>query len=269
MITKSDLQKANEKLKAEARRRLGDPPTAEELVAYAKGELAPADAERVRELLVAYPELARAIAEPFPSEGAEPGDDDYLSDAEFAPRWAALRQRMAANGHAAAAIPQRVALSDGRIVRFHRRVELALAAMLVLAFGGYLLEAQANRRIAMKAERLAQPRVMWQEQPLMPDGHRGLSDATLTLSPAGNAYMLAPMLVNADAYAKYRAEMLDTTAKPRQIWNTDALDRRPGDTFAILVPSEFLSSGHRYQLVLYGVDGTAQERLASYTFRAR
>lgn len=255
MVTKSELQKANEQMMAERRAALGDPPTTETLLAYSRGELASAEEERVRELLAAYPELARGIAEPFPRSGAAPGEADYLDDGELAVRWAALQQRM--HGE-----------SEGTpVVRFHRRIELALAAMLVLAFGGILLQAQANRRMAHQLEL---PRV-WQPQQLLPDGRRGPESGSPSLLANDDAYMLEPSLIAADRYPHYRAELLDTTSNPPDPrWNSGpSLELRENNTFAILVPGRFLSSGHRYQLVIYGVGDTAEERLAGYTFRVR
>ncbi|HWS71015.1 MAG TPA: hypothetical protein VN605_02825 [Thermoanaerobaculia bacterium] len=255
MITRSDLQKANDELTAERRRALGDPPTTEELLAYSRGELAPAEEERVRDLLVAYPDLARGIAEPFPRSGATPGEADYLKDADFTARWAALEKRLQGEGDGGAPV-----------IRFHRRVELAMAAMLVLAFGVILLQAQANRRTVHDH---SLPVASWEEKQLLPDGRRGPDGGSPSLVANGNAYMLIPSLIGADAFPRYRAEILDTTSNPPvRLWGTP-IERRDNDTFRILVPSEFLSSGSRYQLVLYGIDDSHEERLAGYTFRVR
>lgn len=72
MIRKSDLNELMQEMNEEDRRRLGDPPTFDEMLAYTRGELAGADEERVRELMVAYPELARTVTEPFvPAEPAK------------------------------------------------------------------------------------------------------------------------------------------------------------------------------------------------------
>jgi hypothetical protein len=251
MITKSELQKANEELKAESRLKLGDSPT-EELLAYSRGELAPADEERIREFLVANPDYARAIAEPFPAEGAERGDPDYLSGADFASRWAALQRRI--NGP-----------SD--VVRFHRRVELALAALLVLAFAGVLFQMQANRHLAGQ---LAMPRPWSEPQTLLPDGRRGLDDGAAKLVANGDGlYPVVLPLIAQDPYARYRVEIRDTTANPpRMLWSNDSLQRLPDDSITLLIPSEFLTAGHRYQLLVSGIDGNRVEPLASYTVRA-
>lgn len=68
MNTKSDWQHVNQQLMADQRARLGDPPTSDELLAYMRGELSEAEEERIRDLLVCYPELARSLAEPFPEK---------------------------------------------------------------------------------------------------------------------------------------------------------------------------------------------------------
>jgi hypothetical protein len=256
MITKSELQKANEKLMAESREHLGEPPTAEQLRAYSRGELAESEEERIREFLAAYPELAASLVVPFPTEGAEPGDPDYLSDAEYPAHWAAMQQRMSSHPVA----------QPERVLRFHRRLSFALAAMLVLAFGGILLQAQSNRRLAHE---LASPRIAFEERILSPDGRRGMSDEFTPLDSNGNAYLLRPSLVNADPYPSYRAEILDASASsPHVLWNAPSIPRHEDDSFAILVPREFLSSGGRYRIVLYGLDaGGHESRLATYGVR--
>lgn len=68
MITKSDLEAVLAEMNAEDRARLGEPPTAEEMLAYRNGELSAEEEARVRALLVCYPELARALVTPFEPE---------------------------------------------------------------------------------------------------------------------------------------------------------------------------------------------------------
>lgn len=57
MITKNDWTEALDAWIVAERERLGGPPTPEEVVAYTCGELAGAEAARVKALLVYYPEL--------------------------------------------------------------------------------------------------------------------------------------------------------------------------------------------------------------------
>src|SRR5207302_11169100 len=92
MTTKSELSAANRELMAEERLSIGEPPTAGEVLAYMRGELTADEKVRIRERLIAYPELVRTLTAPFP-EGAEPDHPDYLSDHEFARHWSALQKR--------------------------------------------------------------------------------------------------------------------------------------------------------------------------------
>lgn len=68
MSTKAEWQAGNRQWIEEQRARLGEPPTAEEMLAYMRGELSGEDEERMRERLACYPELSRSLAAPFPEE---------------------------------------------------------------------------------------------------------------------------------------------------------------------------------------------------------
>lgn len=63
MITKDDWNDALDAWVADERERLGGPPSPEDVVAYLSGELPPADAARVRALLVYYPEFTPLLDE--------------------------------------------------------------------------------------------------------------------------------------------------------------------------------------------------------------
>src|SRR6185436_7330472 len=121
MITKSEWRMADRQLMADDRQRLDDPPTAEEMLAYTRGELSPDDEAHVRERLVRHPDLVRTLTEEFPADGAEPGDPDYLSDEEFATHWNAMQQRLRPR-------------SGGKVVQFWRTFS-AIAAALALVLG--------------------------------------------------------------------------------------------------------------------------------------
>src|ERR1700741_4242120 len=86
MMNRSDWQAVREVFIPDDRPNLGEPPTVDELLAYERGELSREDAERVQQLLVAYPELARAYATPFPSD-----DDGALPDEVIDRQWNAFR----------------------------------------------------------------------------------------------------------------------------------------------------------------------------------
>jgi hypothetical protein len=253
MITKADLQAVHTEMLAERRRDLGEPPTNEELFAFMRGELSPSEEVRVRELLVAYPELVRAMCEPFPDEAAQPGETGYVSEEEVSLRWAEFRQ--AGRGRGA---PQPV---PGRAVRVWRRVSAALAAALVVAFGALLW-----MHMQLQQERFG-PRVAAGEQLLLPDGQRGAhSDNVPVLEPDGDSFLLIAPLINApQGFASFRLELVKLEKQsPRTLWKSARLPRPAGDTFSIAVRREFLRPG-RYQVVVYGVSGARQERLATYS----
>ncbi|HEX2121291.1 MAG TPA: hypothetical protein VHL59_06585, partial [Thermoanaerobaculia bacterium] len=163
MITKTEWQTVTRQLMADDRRRFDEPPTAEEMLAYTRGELTPEQEARVRERLVCHPDLVRTLTAPFPAEGAEPGEPDFLPDEELAQHWTAMQTRMRG------ARP----VEGARVLQFWR-ISAALAAMLALVFGALLWQARL---------RVSEPRVVWEEQMLFPDDGRrggGTDAATLT-----------------------------------------------------------------------------------------
>ncbi|MBV8543952.1 MAG: hypothetical protein JO093_05200 [Acidobacteria bacterium] len=240
MTTKSELSAANRELIAENRLTIGDPPSAEEVLAYTSGGLAPDQEARIRERLMAYPELVRALTTPFP-EGAEADHPDYLSDHEFARHWKALQKRR-----------QR---PDG-VPRYWRAVG-AIAAALAVVLGGLLWRAEVQLR---------QPQAVWQLQDLYPDGQRGIGGSPNTVTANGESYLLVPSLGSDLAVDQLRAEIVDAVNPSRPIWIGKAVPRTPNGSFVILVPRESLKPG-TYRLVVYGITGERQEPLNSYTLR--
>jgi hypothetical protein len=242
MTPKSQWEMANEALMNEQRKQNGEPPSSEEILAFLRGGLEPDEEERIRERLVCYPELMRTLTEPFPEHGAEPGDPDYLSDADFAKQWAVLRNRVDAPP------------ADGRVVPFLAAFT-AVAAALAIVFGALLWHARSE---------LSRPRIV-QEQLLEPDGRRGPGEAAATLSPRGDSWLLIVPLIGDETSRAYVLEIVDVDAG-RSMWRSERLHRGENDSFAVLVPREFLRKG-KYQIVLYGTDGARGLRLATYTIR--
>src|SRR3954447_27058575 len=169
MITKSELSDVNGKVMAENRTSIGEPPTAEEVLAYTRGELTPEEEARICERLIAYPELVRTLTTPFP-EPAEPGHPDYLSDHEFARHWKALQKRRQRSNRGGKFLP----------------VFAAVAATAAIVLGAMLWRAETE---------LKMPQAVWEQQELYPDGHRGLEGSPQTLSPSGDSYLLMPLLM--------------------------------------------------------------------------
>ncbi len=245
MTTKSEWQEANRALEAEDRQRLGEPPAAEEVLAYMRGELPAHEAARVCERLVAYPELVRTLTAEFPAEGAEPGDPDYMPDDEFAKHWASLQRRM----------PRK---EPGRVLQFWPAIS-AIAAALAIVFGALYWQARTERAVPLVADL----------QILTPDGRRGGGDEAVPLTAQGDFYYLVVSLPGTPVFDTHRLEIVDASANPpRSIWSTSVLPRPSSEIFPILVPRTFLKPG-KYQVVLYGVSGAREERIDTYTVRVR
>lgn len=245
MITKSEWQAINQSLMAEDRGRLGDPPTLEQMLRYMRGELSPDEETKVRERLLCHPELVRALMVSFPTEGAQPGDADYLSDAEFEKHWASLQQRM----------------QRPKIVQFWP-VFGAVAAALAIVFGALFWRAQNQ----LNEERL-RPRVAWDQQVLLPDGQRGPgSEAAATLTAQGESFLLVVPIVKSSSFGNYRLKIVEDDPSQRSLWSSPSMPRGDSEAFAILVPRDFLKPG-RVQIILYGVSGERQEGLAKYSLQ--
>ena len=215
MSTKADWQSVNQELMAEQRQRLGEPPTAEELLAYMNGELSANEEEVMRDRLVAWPEIARSLAEPFPDQ------------------------------------PEAVVRNV-----FTYSKALALAAAVLLLFGGLLWREHTTA---------GEPRVTTEIIPLLSDGARGPESSPEL--PADSDYALVPSLVDQRPFAAYRVDIVRADRQPeRAIWSRGNVQRREDDTLMIYVRRSYLKRG-RYQLHVYGANGTREERLATYTFR--
>lgn len=242
MTSKSDWQEANRRLMAEQREKLGDPPTAEEMLAYSRGELSESEEERIRDLLVAYPEVARMYGAPFPEE---PEDD--VADETVAAGFQDLQRRLAGT-HGVGSVARRVP------VRHY--IPTSIAAALALLFFGLYVQAESRARDNAR-DRL--PYVLGAPQELSLGGSRG-SDPT-PLRKDGEAYLLMPRLINELRYPHYRIELHDPSSV---VWTS--LSAQPDDkgAFLIVVPHGFLRTGTTYQLRILGLDGRAERAIGSY-----
>jgi len=242
MITKSNWQAVNRQLMENDRRRVGDPPTAEEVLAYTRGELSAEEETRVRERLVCHPDLLRALTEPFPTEGARPGDPDYVSDEEFAAHWPALSKRTPP------------ANKEGRVLQFWR-FTAAMAASIAVVLGMSLW--QTNRKAG-------QPLIVAEPQLLLPDGQRGPGPEAAPLSAQGESVLLAIPLIGQREYQRYRIEIVGE--RERVVWKSSALAAPEDETFMLMVSRGFLDPG-KYQVVVFGVTGEVEEPLSTYSLR--
>ncbi|HUP59654.1 MAG TPA: hypothetical protein VNA69_04465 [Thermoanaerobaculia bacterium] len=230
-------------LMASDRRRLGDPPTPEELLAYTRGELSADEEARLQERLVCYPELVRTITEPFPTEGAEPGDPDFMPDEELGKHWASMQSRL-----------RRKPAEGARVVQFWRYSAVA-AALIAVVLGAMLW---------VVTSRAPEPRLVWEEQVLMPDGRRGPESQPQTLTAQGESIVLIAPLIGAQKFDHYRLEITNQ-ATARVIWSTTGVQpHEENNSFLIIVPRRFFRPG-TYEIVVYGVSGDREERVTTYS----
>lgn len=245
MITKSELQNAHRDVLDEERARIGEPPSAEVLLAYSRGELSHEEEERIAGILACYPELARALAEPFPAEEAKPGEAGYVSDAELAERWTMIQNHLDSR--------QRFTQSSGRVLQFSRILG-GIAAAVALALGAMLWQARSA---------LGEPRIT-EQQILTSDRTRGAEIETPpTLSATAQANVIVIPATMDQPFAHYRLRIVDESK--RTLWKSGLLAEPSNDTFAITVPHGFLEPG-RYQVVLFGV-GDTEQQLETYSMR--
>jgi hypothetical protein len=239
MITKSDWQSANQQLMADERRRL-EPPTAEEMLAYMRGELSEEEEKRIQERLACHPELVRTLTAEFP-EAAQPGDPDYVTDAEYAGHWKALQARI------------KRAPKEARVLQFWRWSAGVAAGLAVVASAAWW---QAT-------DKISQPRVVTEQWVLSPDGRRGGGAKVVTLTGRGESVLLTVPLIGPQDYTRYRLELIEARTK-RAVWKSGALEPADDDTFVILAPRRFFDPGV-YQVEVYGINGATEEPLATYS----
>lgn len=241
MMNRSDWEAVRDRLIAADQARLGEPPTVDEILAYERGELSKEDAERVQQLLIAYPELAGAYATPFPEDDAElPAD---VVDRQ----WNAFRAtRRAGDG------------TNVRVLQVWRGFG-AIAAAVAVAFGAMLWH--------MRTQSL-QPQVLPEAAILTPDGRRGAAEPPQTvIAPKGDSVLLVVSLIGPNDYDRYRLEIVRDEPHER-IWSSEPLRPTNSNSFNVEVPSRALPPGS-YKVIAYGIRGRAQELVATYAIDVR
>ncbi|HXH94042.1 MAG TPA: hypothetical protein VNN25_20875 [Thermoanaerobaculia bacterium] len=253
-MNQSDWDAVRDALIADDRATLGEPPSVDELLAYERGELPKEDAERVQQLLVAYPELARAYATPFPSDDAQPGDSDYLASEVIDRQWNAFHA-----DHRGDAGNRADHGSTGRVLQFWPSVA-AIAAAIAIVFGAMLWRTHTE---------LLRPHVLPEAAAILtPDGRRGGAEPPqVPITPKGDSLLLVVSLVGPTDYDTYRLELVSNDSHKR-LWSSEPLRATANNSFSVEFPSRALPSG-TYQVIAYGLRGNAQEEVATYTIGIR
>lgn len=239
MKNKSEWQDANRRLMAEQRETLGDPPTAEEMLAYDRGELNAEEEERIRDLLVAYPELARMYSAPFPEEPEAGVSNEAINHG-----WEDVQRRLGIT-----VMPTHA--------RMRNYIPTTIAAALALVFFGLFV--QADSRARDNARGCDLPRVLGAPQELEAGSIRGGGSPT-TLRKDGDAYLLKPQLFNQVHYPDYSIELHD---KNGAVWASPSAQPDEKGAFQIVIPHSFLRPGV-YQLRIFGVDGEGRREVGKY-----
>jgi len=237
MMNRSDWQAVRDALIADDRAKLGEPPTVDELLAYERGELSGEEAERVQKLLIAWPELARAYATPFP-----PDDADLPADV-IDRQWKAFRAGRGSSG--------------ARVLQLWRGFG-AIAATVAVVFGAMLWRTHTE---------LLRPHVLPEAAILTPDGRRGIAEQPQSITPTGDSVLLVVSLIGPTDYEMYRLDLVRSESH-RRIWSSEPLRATSSNSFNVEVPSRALPAG-TYQVIAYGLRGNAQEPVATYTIDVR
>lgn len=278
MIKRTDWEAADRELLAEGRRRLGEPPTDDELLAFSRGELEGEKASRIRELLCCYPELARVVAMPFPSpEEIRPGDPDFIPDEVLEQDWAAVEARLSAEPPVPVPAPALVpsappgrprwfdpgALLESSLFRWR----LSTAAALGLAGVLGLLVFQARMDVGRLEREIAEPRMNPERRLLLPDGARGTEETPIALPLEAESFLLTLAVADHRPYPGYHVRTVEVNGNgERETWSA-SVPRPSGNVFAIWAPRDFLRSGAPHRLELYGVRDGQRHLLASYTIQ--
>jgi len=232
-------------LMTDDRRRAGEPPTYEEVRDYMDGRLSAEEEERIRERLVANPDLLRAVVAEFPSDPAQPGDADYVADDEYPEHWARLERRMNA---------------PRNVVSFWPYLSVA-AAVAAIVFGSLFTQAK------MQLERERLPRIAVPSPVLLPDGQRGGAEQPEVVNLDGDSILLVLAVIGpTDQYDAYRLEMSRANEPQKILWKTRLRAARDVDTFTISVPRAFLAAG-KYDVRMTGIRGSRQDLVATYAFQ--
>jgi len=214
-----------------------DPPSADEMLAYSRGQLSPEKAAEVWERLEQYPDLAAIYTAPFPEDGG-----DYVTPDRLDARWTELRTDLG--------IPSR------KVVWFPRVLSVAAAA-LILVLGGSLWQTQ--KRVRDLETQLATPRVPDEHVLSSEANYRGVARSPSILRPDADAKLIVPTRGD---YGDYEVEIRTLGAKPRSIWRQGGLIQSNDNEIEIVLLRTMLKPG-KYQLILYGSDA---KQLDTFTF---
>lgn len=240
------LRSALEAIMAARRDELGEPPRADELLAFRDGALPPAQRAVVEEKIAAFPEAAAALLDlgRFPDVAPAPGVRE-VTDEEIAGDWQSLRARIERDR------PPAPAPSGTRGIL--RLAAAVVAALLLGALSGLILgrgPLGPPARPAAGVDLIA----------LEPDDADSVTRGQAVAVASGPPLLFILAAGAVEPLPAYSVHIRD--ARGELVWSqTGAAPTREG-LVTVLLPAGFLEAG-RYRIDLSPPDGG--EPLASYT----
>jgi hypothetical protein len=237
MITKSDLQVVLDEMRTEEHRTRPEPPSAEEMLAYRDGTLSAADEARVREALLCWPELLRALTTDVPED-----DADALPPEMLERQWQSMRHDLGINTDRGA-----------RILTFRNAVT-GIAAALAVVFGTLFWQEQREARTPRASAPLN----------VTLGGTRGAGGNPITVRSDQDTFLSVSVTDDA-RFESYRFVILDDA--DREVWRS-AVVRPQDETLGLFLPRSFATPGN-YWLVLHGVRGDRDDALERHGLRVK
>ncbi|HEX5714846.1 MAG TPA: zf-HC2 domain-containing protein [Thermoanaerobaculia bacterium] len=241
---------------------LGNPdghPDADELVAYHEGTLAPGDAQRIQDHLVACRECALLIAD---LEGL--GDSDFGADEDLREEtaelvWKNVRQQIRREEGPPNVIPFRGRESPRDLPGWLR----PLAAMLVistLALSGWVAYLRGQ------VKDLSSPQLNAPILDLYPAGStRGENPAVQTVPPDARLFTVVLNPAGRPAFQEYELQIVD--AEGKEIRRDGGLKPNPYGSFSVTLSRDLLGAGD-FRVRLVGIDsGGSRQTVEEYALR--
>ncbi|HEX7152299.1 MAG TPA: hypothetical protein VF618_12495 [Thermoanaerobaculia bacterium] len=251
MVDNNEWQNGYREAFERGRLRVGDPPAPGELVAWSRGEI-PEDspeAERMRERLSYYPELAAALSDDDPADDESP----LLTREQLAMDWERIQQRSSpgVGPHVAAA---------ATAPRSQWRWATVVPFATTLLFAGLFLH--SLWRIGRLRTELEKPRANVERVELHATVPRGPATPKPIVLQPSTKYVLLALVLDEEVRARsFRVELLDLNdEQPKTLWQS-TVSRGADGTFSVEIPRTFLTASS-YELALFGDDGS--EPIATY-----
>ncbi|HEX2833106.1 MAG TPA: hypothetical protein VHW00_08830 [Thermoanaerobaculia bacterium] len=249
MNNHTERPEANREPIAPERQKLGDPPTAEEMHAYFAGTLSEAEAERIQDLLVADPDLARAYSAPMP-DAPRPGDPDYVSDEQVAERWQRLEAHLGRNV---------MVLPAKRWSAFQWIPSSVAAALAVVSL---LLYQQVQR---LQSQAVNEPVFTTEAQLLHSDFRRSGADRSTPLHASGNLFVLNLQPEGGIDARDYRIQIirLENDGTERPVGPGYDVEPDAQGNVGVIIPRQLLPPGE-YRIDLIGIDGMKETPISRF-----